>query len=90
MNALSTAEEFVHFFAICRPKLLVVEFSLLESANEALSRTSGLASTKFVILGRSPSTELAQVCILPSHKSSHHVEFNCDISFPVTLRAKIS
>jgi hypothetical protein len=49
-------------FIICKPKLVVVDPTLLKNASTALSNTLGLESTEIVLLGSSASSKFAQVC----------------------------
>jgi len=51
INALSTKADFEHYFEICRPKLVVVDADLFNTAKAALMKISGLEAPEIIILG---------------------------------------
>ncbi|KAF4625843.1 hypothetical protein G7Y89_g12318 [Cudoniella acicularis] len=78
MNPMSTTEDFVHYFEICRPKLLVIDAELVEKVKTAISRIQGLKETEIVILGRSNNSSNESQILLkfPS-------DFESDTALPV-------
>lgn len=68
MNPMSTVNDFVHYFEICRPGLLIADAELVEKARTALERVRGLEDTEIVVLGESDGSsslgKILQVCLL--------------------------
>jgi hypothetical protein len=63
MNVLSTTQDFVHYFSICRPKFVFVDASLWDVANAALYEIHGLEATQVTVLGDGGSDEIVHVRI---------------------------
>jgi hypothetical protein len=51
INTLSTTQDFVHYFSICRPRFVFVDKSLWDVANVALYEIRGLETTQVIVLG---------------------------------------
>lgn len=51
INPLSTQDDFVRYFTICNPKLVVVDPSLCDTALNALSRIPSLSFVPTIALG---------------------------------------
>ncbi|KAH6673101.1 acyl-CoA synthetases/AMP-acid ligases II [Halenospora varia] len=67
MNPMSTVNDFVHYFEICRPGLLITDAELVEKVRTALERVRGLEDTEIVVLGESDdSSSLGETLQFPS------------------------
>ena len=63
INALSTTQDFVHYFSICRPKFVFVDEGLWDVANAALHENHGLKSTQVIVLGDGKDDDAVHVSI---------------------------
>ena len=63
VNILSTKNDFLHYFSICRPKFVFVDASLWDVANAARDEIHGLEETRVIVLGEGKSNEVVHVKI---------------------------
>jgi 4-coumarate--CoA ligase len=61
LGTLSTVDDFVHFFRICQPQVVVVDLALLGKVKSGLQRVPDLHKVKLVILGKDGPDNLCQV-----------------------------
>jgi len=58
---LSTTQDFVHYFSICRPKFVFVDKGLWDVANAALYEIQGLKATQVIVLGEGKDDDAVHV-----------------------------
>jgi 4-coumarate--CoA ligase len=90
ISALSTTDDFIHCFSICRPRVVFVDHQLRERANSALMKISGLENSEIIILGHSELSGISSVCILCNKLRNSRViqlqypkDFSSDNKLPV-------
>jgi hypothetical protein len=68
---LSTTQDFVHYFSICRPQFVFVDKGLWDVANAALNEIQGLETTQVIVLGEGKDDHVVHVRI--RHLGSFYV-----------------
>jgi hypothetical protein len=58
---LSTTQDFVHYFSICRPRFVFVDKSLWGVASSALYEVQGLETTQVIVLGEGKDDDVVHV-----------------------------
>lgn len=94
INLLSTQDDFIHYFTICKPNLVVVDAEIYDVAVAALKRIPNLVKTEVVLLGKSKKGIVSVRCSIPSCwtaliRFSSHPALQATPSFPFLISHRV-